>query len=154
MSECVSDSFGRSGYSLYNWQGRRFHPKRPFLPSTKTGKNKGCRLIKQIANQNYRSQSVGIGTKADKKTKAMASELHLGDPNWKFFQVGYPVDTPTDRSFILEIRTGNFSKSVTLWTPLQTGASSWRFELEIFPSRLPCGHPYQHNVCNTVSTTQ
>ena len=23
-------------------------------------------------------------------------------------------------SFILEIRTGNFSKSVTLWTPLQT----------------------------------
>ena len=27
----------------------------------------------------------------------MASELHLGDLNWKFFQVGYPVDTPTDR---------------------------------------------------------
>ena len=26
----------------------------------------------------------------------MASELHLGDSNWKFFQVGYPVDTPTD----------------------------------------------------------
>ena len=25
----------------------------------------------------------------------MASELHLGDSNWKFFQVGYPVDTPT-----------------------------------------------------------
>ena len=22
--------------------------------------------------------------------------------------------------------------------------SSWRFELEIFPSRLPCGHPYRH----------
>ena len=20
----------------------------------------------------------------------------------------------------------------------------WRFELEIFPSRLPCGHPYRH----------
>ena len=35
VSECVSDSFGRPGYSLYNWQGRRFHPKRPFLPSTK-----------------------------------------------------------------------------------------------------------------------
>ena len=35
VSECVSDSFGRSGYSLYNWQGRRFHPKRLFLPSTK-----------------------------------------------------------------------------------------------------------------------
>ena len=35
VSECVSDSFGRSGYSLYHWQGRRFHPKRPFLPSTK-----------------------------------------------------------------------------------------------------------------------
>ena len=29
----------------------------------------------------------------------MASELHLGDSNWKFFQVGYPVDTPT-ASFI------------------------------------------------------
>ena len=26
----------------------------------------------------------------------MASELHLGDSNWKFFQVGYPVDTPRD----------------------------------------------------------
>ena len=25
----------------------------------------------------------------------MASELHLGDSNWKFFEVGYPVDTPT-----------------------------------------------------------
>ena len=25
----------------------------------------------------------------------MASELHLGESNWKFFQVGYPVDTPT-----------------------------------------------------------
>ena len=35
VSGCVSDSFGQSGYSLYNWQGRRFHPKRPFLPSTK-----------------------------------------------------------------------------------------------------------------------
>ena len=35
VSECVSDSFGRSGYSLYSWQGRRFHPKGPFLPSTK-----------------------------------------------------------------------------------------------------------------------
>ena len=23
------------------------------------------------------------------------------------------------------------------------GASSWRFELEICPSRLPCGHPYR-----------
>ena len=27
---------------------------------------------------------------------AMASELHLGDSNWNLFQVGYPVDTPTD----------------------------------------------------------
>ena len=27
----------------------------------------------------------------------MASELHLGDSNWTFFQVGYPVDTPTGR---------------------------------------------------------
>ena len=27
----------------------------------------------------------------------MASELHLGDSNWKFFQVGYPVDTPTEQ---------------------------------------------------------
>ena len=26
----------------------------------------------------------------------MASELHLGDSNWKFVQVGYPVDTPTN----------------------------------------------------------
>ena len=41
----------------------------------------------------------------------------LGDSNWNFFQVGYPVDTPTD-------------KSVTLWTLLQT-------------SRLPCGHSYR-----------
>ena len=23
------------------------------------------------------------------------------------------------------------------------GALSWRFELEFFPSRLPCGHPYR-----------
>ena len=29
----------------------------------------------------------------------MASELHLGDSNWKFFQVGYPVDTPTNIRF-------------------------------------------------------
>ena len=35
MSEGVFESFGRSGYSLYNLQGRRFHPKRQFLPSTK-----------------------------------------------------------------------------------------------------------------------
>ena len=27
--------------------------------------------------------------------EAKASELHLGDSNWNFFQVGYPVDTPT-----------------------------------------------------------
>ena len=33
----------------------------------------------------------------------MASELHLGDSNWKFFQVGYPVDTPTDMSFLLRV---------------------------------------------------
>ena len=26
-----------------------------------------------------------------------------------------------------------------LWTPLQ----SWRFELEMFPRRLSCGHPYR-----------
>ena len=30
----------------------------------------------------------------------MASELHLGDSNWKIFQVGYPVDihTPVETS--------------------------------------------------------
>ena len=44
----------------------------------------------------------------------------LGDSNWKFFQVGYPVDTPTDKEL-----------------------HPWRLELEIFPSRLPCGHPYR-----------
>ena len=33
----------------------------------------------------------------------MASELHLGDSNWKLFQVGYPVDTPTDMSFLLRV---------------------------------------------------
>ena len=35
MSEGVFESFGRSGYSLYNLQERRFYPKRQFLPSTK-----------------------------------------------------------------------------------------------------------------------
>ena len=33
----------------------------------------------------------------------MASELHLGDSNWKLFQVGYPVDTSTDMSFLLRV---------------------------------------------------
>ena len=33
----------------------------------------------------------------------MASELHLGDSNWKFFQVGYPVDTPTDMNLLLRV---------------------------------------------------
>ena len=33
----------------------------------------------------------------------MASELHLGDSNWTFFQVGYPVDTPTK---LARIRSG------------------------------------------------
>ena len=33
------------------------------------------------------------------------------------------------------------------------GASSWRFELEIFPSRLPCGHPYRHEPLLRVSVT-
>ena len=37
--------------------------------------------------------------------------------------------------------------------------SSWRFELEIFPSRLPSGHPYKlfsnvkSNACRTVNQT-
>ena len=30
-------------------------------------------------------------------------ELHLGDSNWKLFQVGYPVDTSTDMSFLLRV---------------------------------------------------
>ena len=33
----------------------------------------------------------------------MASELHLGDSNWKLFKVVYPVDTPTDMSFLLRV---------------------------------------------------
>ena len=33
MSECVSDTFGRSGYSLYNWQDRSFHLPRINLAS-------------------------------------------------------------------------------------------------------------------------
>ena len=37
------------------------------------------------------------------------------------------------RSFILEIRTGNFSKSVTLWTPLQT----WTFCLRVSVTHRP-----------------
>ena len=43
----------------------------------------------------------------------------LGDSNWTFFQVGYPVGTPTE-------------------------LQPWRFELEIFQCWLPCGHPYRH----------
>ena len=27
----------------------------------------------------------------------------LGDSNWKFFQVGYPVDTPTDMNLLLRV---------------------------------------------------
>ena len=26
---------------------------------------------------------------------AVLQELHLGESNWKFVQVGYPMDTPT-----------------------------------------------------------
>ena len=33
----------------------------------------------------------------------MASELHLGDSNWKFFKVGYPADTPTDMNLLLRV---------------------------------------------------
>ena len=30
--------------------------------------------------------------------------------------------------------------------PVPEGASSWRFELDIFPSLLPCGHPYRQEL--------
>ena len=30
-------------------------------------------------------------------------QLPLGDSNWKFFQVGYPVDTPTDMNLLLRV---------------------------------------------------
>ena len=60
----------------------------------------------------------------------MASELHLGESNWKFFQVGYPVDTPTDKEL-----------------------PPWRLELEIVPSRLPCGHPYRQGASSLETRT-
>ena len=33
----------------------------------------------------------------------MASQLHLGDSNWTFFHVGYPVDIHTQMSFLLRV---------------------------------------------------
>ena len=42
----------------------------------------------------------------------MASELHRGDSNWKFYQVGYPVDTPTNVTFIT-VTTADRSRILT-----------------------------------------
>ena len=41
-----------------------------------------------------------VGYPVDTPTE---KELHLGDSNWKFFQVGYPVDTPTDMNLLLRV---------------------------------------------------
>ena len=46
-------------------------------------------------------------------TRSFILEIRTGN-----FSKSVTLWTPLQRSFILEIRTGNFSKSVTQWTPL------------------------------------
>jgi len=37
------------------------------------------------------------------KFPVQISKMKLGDSNWKFFQVSYPVDTPTDVNLLLRV---------------------------------------------------
>ena len=46
-----------------------------------------------------------------------------------------------------EIHTANFAKSPTLGTLTLTEFHLWRCQLEILPSRLPCGHP--NKICHS-----
>ena len=81
-----------------------------------------------------------------------ASSLETG--TGKNFQVGYPVDTPTDKElhpWRLELEI--FQVGYPVDTPTDKELHPWRLELEKISSRLPCGHPYRQGASSLETGT-